>query len=500
MSAQFIEHGSMPEDLAKGPELSVVPNFPESMVSSYDGGEMQKFDTMTPEERTVVVEWNNTILEATQDKKIINNLLDDAFRQELLTYQEEVKNGETKTIVVGATDGAKEFYTAAVHKTEQIKADEKTAAKARVDDARAQAKAASTPPETRMPNTDATRDEATAEKKVRSVAQGLDTRRANQAAKIVEKQAGYLPNSDGTHDIAIAEKRSRSAAQGLETRRANAEAKAAASVNEPVVDVPKRPREDEPDSYLKSREQSHEAALAMQPDIDTLIEVQAQDKELQTAAQILHEKLGIDIPLNLSTKIESLTTKADLAGEVAIKKYAENLGKTLEKALDRKSDGLTKNILRGEQLNMVEDLRLALGVVKEPDCFDSDTISWTQYFKSDLDKDLILAERIDRKTGRVVEASVLRGVDLITKNKKGETVPSKVLRAEIIKTQTETSYEKPTEPASDSVKNAIGDIGMAAAIMRRRGASGVESSAMERSKKVKRRQPWWQGLFSGSGN
>ncbi|MEO7617768.1 MAG: hypothetical protein ABIS59_02910 [Candidatus Saccharibacteria bacterium] len=502
MSAQSTEHGTGPEEQIKAPELSIVPNIPETLTSSYDPE--QTMEVILPgntEAAKALVDWNREVLPMAPSSTDVAHLIDDAFKQELLRYETtEGKGGQSKTEVIGMVPEAVQWYNEARKAQEALKVSEKTTAQTRIDEARAQAKSASTPPETRLPNTAETHESAIAEKKARSTAQGLETRRVNQEAKIAEKQAGYLPNTDETRDLAIAEKKSRSTAQGLETRRRNAEAKAAMAAVEPVVEVLERPREEEPDTYVKSREQSHEAALAMQPDTDTRLEVQAQDAELQTAAERLREKLGIDIPLNLSTKIEALTTSADKAGELAIKAYTENLGKTLEASLDRTSEGMVKNTLKGEQLNMVEDLRVALGVAIEPLFLDSDKKSFTQYFKSDLDKDILLAERYDRESGRLVEASVIRGEDLVKTNKKGEAEASKTLKAEMIKTQTETSYANPTEDASAQIRNATGDIGMAGAIMRRRGASGVESASMERSKKVKRREPWWTGLFSGGGN
>jgi hypothetical protein len=114
---------------------------------------------------------------------------------------------------------------------------------------------------------------------------------------------------------------------------------------------------------------------------------------------------------------------------------------------------------------------------------------------------ILLVERYDRQTGRLVEASVVRGEDLLKTNRSGEVSATKNLKQKLALAQTETSYATPGENASFGEEDdKSSDIGMAAAIMRRREASGEQVDSMRQTKKIKRRQPWWTGLFSGPGN
>ena len=122
MSVQSSESGLAPEGSSPKVELSVVPPLEETLTSSIDGNPMIKVDAMSDESQNALVEWNKEYLKRAQDKETINNLLDDAFKQELLKYKEVEKDGKTDTTVVGTVDGAKGFYWSAVSKIEQLKA------------------------------------------------------------------------------------------------------------------------------------------------------------------------------------------------------------------------------------------------------------------------------------------------------------------------------------------------------------------------------------------
>jgi hypothetical protein len=523
MSAQSTEHGTGPEEQIKAPELSIVPNIPETLTSSYDTE--QTMEVILPgntEAAKALVDWNREVLPMASSSTDVAHLIDDAFKQELLRYETtEGKGGQSKTEVIGMVPEAVQWYNEARKAQEALKSSEKVAVQSRIDEARDKAKAASTKqakpvtPKPGDPGVNRIQDPHEAESAAyRSEAsrKGAVTRRLNKEATIRDAELGADDFGGGgpmeSPEVAApsVNQESVTATEQFLGRTKSYEgspdfmgAGPAAELGAADSIQPLRSREDHPATYMNSVEQSHEAALAMKPDTDTLLEVQAQDKQLQIAAERLKGVVELDTSQNLSPKIQELTLKADKAGEIAIKQYADNLGKTLVAALDKTGKSMVKNTLKGEQLNMVEDLRLALGAPLEPLFLDSDKKSFTQYFKSDLDRDILIAERYDRKTGRLVEMSVVRGEDLVKTNKKGEAKASKTLKAEMIKTHTETSYANPTEAASSDIRESKGDIAKAAAIMRRRGATGVDSASLQRTKKVKRREPWWTGLFSGGG-
>ena len=306
-----------------------------------------------------------------------------------------------------------------------------------------------------------------------------------------------MPNTAETHEVAIAEKRSRSAAQGAETRRANkqaAEESERTAAEEQARDA----------ARIKSPDQAHEAAYAMKETMDTRHELLTQLEQKKVAAERLKEAVGIELSLEPNPRIDALEQTANNEGDVAIRKYAEALNMAVDKALDTESDGVVKETLRGDELNIIEDLRTALGADITPDCIDKDRKSLTQYFKSNLTSDsaeaIILAERYDRKTGRLVEVSIVNGEGLL-KLKKGEAQPTKKLRDAISEAQTHESYLTPNEHASMDLKlDGSRDHAIAGNVMYRRGATGYEAEGIQKTKKVKRRQPWWTGLFSGFGN
>ena len=216
-------------------------------------------------------------------------------------------------------------------------------------------------------------------------------------------------------------------------------------------------------------------------------------------ARLAEQGTPITVDLSPNPDIAGLQGEAQSQRDSASSKYRSELGKLVRDATVGEPGRVFRTQLTGaDQLVYSEDIRTALGANKEPFIMSKDRKTHTQFYRT-ADDDTYIFERYDKKTNLLVEQTIIHGKEreLFEKGRDGHFKPSKEIKQLKKEGELSVDYARPEfDQGAEKMtyKQASGELGFAAAVMARRGASSSEITRLK--SKNQSTSGFWSRLWS----